>query len=58
MIDDNEKTTLDVDIFLTKSENAVYIRLGGFPSYEDANNYADYLVDYLPLMLFESKTLH
>lgn len=49
---------LDLDVFVSEEDNAVYVKLTGFETIEEADNYADYLVDTLPLLLFESETKH
>ena len=57
-MNDTDKIPLDVSIFVTEEDDAVYIKLSGFLDEESKHDYADFLVDYLPLMLFESKVLH
>jgi hypothetical protein len=49
---------LDLDVFVTEEDNAVYVKLTGFDTIEEADKYADYLVDTLPLLLFESEIKH
>jgi len=49
---------LDLDVFVSEEDNAVYVKLTGFDTIEEADNYADYLVDTLPLLLFESEVKH
>ena len=49
---------LDLDVFVTEEDNAVYVKLTGFDTIEEADKYADYLVEALPLMLFESEIKH
>jgi hypothetical protein len=49
---------IDLTVMVEESEPAVYIRLSKFESLEDASAYAEFLTDYLPLMLFESKVMH
>lgn len=49
---------LDLDVFVSEEDNAVYVKLTGFDTIEEADNYADYLVDALPLLLFESEVKH
>lgn len=49
---------LDLDVFVSEEDNAVYVKLTGFETIEEADQYADYLVDTLPLMLFQSEVKH
>ena len=51
-------TQLDLDVFVSEEDNAVYVKLTGFETITEADSYADYLVDLLPLVLFESSVKH
>jgi hypothetical protein len=46
----------DVDIQVVVSDDApeVYVKFSGFDDMEDAEEYAQFLADTLPLLLFES----
>jgi len=46
----------DIDIEVaTSSESAVvYVKFSGFADYEDAGEYAEFLAETLPLLLFET----
>ena len=39
-------------------EPCVYVKFSGFEDVEEADEYADMLVESLPLLLFESTRLH
>lgn len=51
----------DIDIEVMSSEEedppAVYVKFSGFDDHEDAEEYAQFLVDTLPLLLFETTRL-
>lgn len=49
---------LDISIFVTEDDNSVYIKMTGFPCTESAEDYAEHLTEYLPLMLFETDVIH
>ncbi len=49
---------LDMEVIVSEDDNTVYVKLSGFDNLEDADSYATYLVDHLPLMLFETKVVH
>lgn len=49
---------LDITLYVTETDNSVYIKLSGFQSTDDADEYAEHLAEYLPLMLFESDIIH
>ncbi len=49
----------DIDIEVRLSEdNTVMVQFSGFNDDEDAEEYAQFLADTLPLLLFESTRLH
>ena len=58
---DNEelisRDDIDIEVRLTE-DNAVMVQFTGFSDYEDAEEYAEFLADTLPLLLFESTRLH
>lgn len=49
---------LDLEVILSEDDKTVYVKLTGFDNVEDADKYASYLVENLPLMLFESEVVH
>jgi hypothetical protein len=49
---------LDLEVILSEDDKTVYVKLTGFDNVEDADKYASYLVENLPLMLFESEVMH
>jgi hypothetical protein len=52
------KQELDMEVIVSQDDAAVYVKLTGFEDLETADTYASFLVDHLPLMLFESTVLH
>jgi len=55
---ENLEATLNMEIILSETDKSVYVKLTGFDTIEDADDYASYLTDHLPLMLFHSEVLH
>lgn len=49
---------LELEVILSEDDTAVYVKLTGFDDLESADAYASYLVDALPLLLFESEVKH
>lgn len=49
---------LSLEVIVSEDDTAVYVKLTGFDDLESADNYASYLVDALPLLLFESEVKH
>jgi hypothetical protein len=49
----------EINMEVVVGEDAtVYVKLSGFEDSDDASNYADYLANNLPLLLFESEVMH
>jgi len=59
---DNEefisRDDIDIEVVVPDDTNDVYVRFTGFEDVEDAEEYAQFLADTLPLLLFESTRLH
>ena len=51
-------TQLKVEVIVSEDNNAVYVKLTGFDTLQEADQYADFLTESLPLMLFESEIRH
>ncbi len=60
-LQDNEEfiSRDDIDIEVVVAEDApdVYVKFSGFDDHEDAEEYAQFLADTLPLLLFETTRL-
>ena len=48
---------LDIEVVVSEEDPAVYVKFTGFGDLEDAEEYAQFLVDTLPLLLFETTRL-
>lgn len=60
---DNEEYISDDDIEIevmstTDEEPCVYVKFSGFVDSEDAEAYAEFLAETLPLLLFETTRMH
>lgn len=53
----NVEADIALDVIVT-DDNEIYVRFSGFDTAEDANSYAEYLSQYLSLLLFESEVMH
>ena len=51
-------TKLDMEVILSEDDATVYVKLSGFDDLEDADKYATYLTDNLPLLLFQTEIVH
>jgi hypothetical protein len=48
---------LDIEVAVGNEEPVVYVKFSGFEDIEDAEEYAEFLAETLPLLLFESTRL-
>jgi hypothetical protein len=48
---------LDIEVAVGSEEPVVYVKFSGFEDIEDAEEYAEFLAETLPLLLFESTRL-
>lgn len=55
---DNEefisKDDLDIEVAVSADDPVVYVKFTGFEDHEDAEEYAEFLAETLPLLLFET----
>lgn len=45
---------IDIEVATSADENVVYVKFSGFDDFEDAEEYAEFLAETLPLLLFET----
>lgn len=59
---DNEefisRDDIDIEVVVDDEHNHVYVKFSGFEDVEDVEEYAQFLAETLPLLLFESTRLH
>jgi hypothetical protein len=48
---------LGIEVVVSNDEPVVYVKFTGFDEMEDAEEYADFLANTLPLLLFETTRL-
>lgn len=48
------RNDLDIDVMTSAEDPVVYVKFAGFDSMEEAEEYAEFLVTTLPLLLFET----
>jgi hypothetical protein len=53
-ISDND---LDIEVMVPDDNPTVYVKFSGFADQEDAEEYAEFLAETLPLLLFETTKL-
>ena len=52
------KQQIDLEVLVNEEDNSIYVKFTGFEDITDADKYAEYLADHLPLLLFESEMRH
>lgn len=59
---DNEehisRDDVDIEVVVADDTDDVYVKFSGFEDHEDAEEYAQFLADTLPLLLFETTRLN
>lgn len=50
-ISDND---IDIEVFVDETDNTVMVKFSGFENDEDLEEYAEFLAETLPLLLFET----
>jgi hypothetical protein len=48
---------IDIEVVVAEDSNDVYVKFSGFADAEDAEEYAEFLAETLPLLLFETTRL-
>jgi hypothetical protein len=49
---------LDIEVIVSNDEPTVYVKFSGFDDDEDAAEYAEFLAETLPLLLFETTRIN
>lgn len=45
---------IDIEVFVDETDNTVVVKFSGFEDEEDSEEYAEFLAETLPLLLFET----
>jgi hypothetical protein len=53
-----DMTQLELEVIVSEEDNSIYVKFMGFENIEAADDYAIYLQETLPLLLFESEIKH
>jgi hypothetical protein len=53
-----DSVKLHLEVIVSEDDASVYVKFTGFDGVEEADAYADKLLETLPLMLFESEVKH
>lgn len=45
---------IDIEVFVDETDNSVVVKFSGFTDEDDSEEYAEFLAETLPLLLFET----
>jgi SepF-like predicted cell division protein (DUF552 family) len=48
---------VEIEVAVSSDEPVVYVKFSNFEDYEDAEEYAEFLAETLPLLLFETRRI-
>ena len=57
-IKDEHDNNIEMDIIIVEDVNCIFFQFTGFEDIDQVEDYAEFLNDHLPLMLFQSKVQH
>jgi len=53
-----DMTQLELEVIVSEEDNSIYVKFIGFENIQEADDYATFLQENLPLLLFESEIKH
>lgn len=57
-VKDEHGNNIEFEIIIVEEDNSIFVHFTGFEDIEQTEDYADFLLEHLPLMLFQSKVQH
>lgn len=57
-VKDSYGNNIELDIIIVEDDNTIFVQFTGFEDIEQVEDYAEFLHDHLPLMLFKSEIKH
>ena len=57
-VKDEHGNNIEMDIIIVEDDNSIFVQFTGFENIDDVEDYADFLHEHLPLMLFQSRIQH
>lgn len=49
---------IDIEVVVAEDNKEVYVKFSGFGELDDAQEYAEFLAETLPLLLYETTRIH
>jgi len=57
-VKDEHDNNVDLEIIIVEDDNTIFVQFTGFEDIEQVEDYAAFLHEHLPLMLFQTKVQH
>lgn len=57
-VKDEHGNNIDMEIIVVEEDNTIFVQFTGFEDIDQVEDYADFLHDHLPLMLFQTEVKH
>ena len=57
-VKDEHGNNIEFEIIIVEDDNTIFVQFTGFEDIDQVEDYAEFLHDHLPLMLFQSKVQH
>lgn len=57
-VKDEHDNNIELDIIVVEDDNTIFVQFSGFEDIEQVEDYAAFLQEHLPLMLFRSEVKH
>lgn len=57
-VKDTHGNNVDLDIIVVEDDNTIFVQFSGFENINEVEDYAEFLSEHLPLMLFQTEVKH
>ena len=57
-VKDKHGNNIEIEIIVVEEDNSIFVHFTGFDDIEQTEDYADFLQEHLPLMLFHTEIKH
>ena len=57
-VKDKHDNHINLDIIVVEDDNSIFVQFTGFDDINEVEDYAEFLQEHLPLMLFQTEVKH
>ena len=57
-VKDEHDNNVGIEIIVVEEDNTIFVHFTGFEDIDQTEDYAEFLQEHLPLMLFQAKVQH